>query len=189
MALTGIKDVDMKIIDNLNDIELGKVCRTNKYVKDLCDSEIFWINRILRIYPLTAFELKQVKEYLLFSNNKDLYIWLQKEYLSRPADIARAKVNFEKLKKNLSYNDFFEKILQKYSDEWKMPEWVKKEEFLIYLKRVLFKVFKKIGVNGGVHNDISDIVYEQVLNRNFNMPINEIINENPEVLNIFENLK
>jgi hypothetical protein len=120
MALTGIKDADMKIIDNLNDIELGKVCRTNKYVKDLCNSEIFWINRIRRIYSVTSQELKQMKEYLLFSHYKELYIWLQKEFLTRPGDRdpLRFKINFDKFKNNLQYNDFFEKILQKYSDEW-----------------------------------------------------------------------
>ena len=40
MALSGIKDVDMKIIDKLDDNELIKVCQVNKYVKSLCDTDI-----------------------------------------------------------------------------------------------------------------------------------------------------
>jgi len=45
MALTGIKDVDEKILNILDDKELGRVCQTNKKAKTLCDDEDFWRRR------------------------------------------------------------------------------------------------------------------------------------------------
>ena len=47
-TLTGIKDVDMKIVNMLDDYELGKVCQANKYInKEICNSQTFWRNRVL----------------------------------------------------------------------------------------------------------------------------------------------
>ena len=40
-GLTGIKDTDLKIIQELTDNELNKVCQVNKYVNSLCNEERF----------------------------------------------------------------------------------------------------------------------------------------------------
>jgi len=133
MALSGIRDVDMKIIDKLDDKELIKVCQVNKYVKSLCDNEMFWLNRIIRIYPASGEEVSQMKEYLLFSNYKELYIWLRKEI----GEIGR---DFEEFKKNLKLNVYFEKIIDQLSKNWDFESWINKKEFLIYCKRLLFKI-------------------------------------------------
>lgn len=179
MALTGIKDVDMKIIDNLNDVELGKVCTVNKYVNKLCNEEIFWVNRIRRIYPITTEELNQMKEYLLFPSYKELYIWLQKEFRTRQLDLRRFDIKFKIFKDNLKYNSAFENFLIKFSEIWEAPFWIKEKEFLIYLKRVLFKVFVKDRNRDDILN--SD-VYEQVLNKDFHIPIYKILEAYPEIL-------
>lgn len=178
MALTGIKDVDMKIIDNLNDAELGKVCQVNKYVSKLCNDEIFWVNRIRRIYPVTSEELKLAKEYLLFSSYKELYIWLQKEFRTRVGDLRRFDINFNRFKDNLNYNTTFVKFLEIFSNKWTSPVWINKEEFLIYLRRVLFKVFRK---NENMSDMLADHVYQQIMNRDFSLPIYEITRDHPEI--------
>ena len=41
MSLTGIKDIDLKILQELTDAELGKVCTVNKRVAELCNDETF----------------------------------------------------------------------------------------------------------------------------------------------------
>ena len=50
-SLTGIKDVDLKILSELDDKSLLNFCQTSKYGNQLCQNEIFWINRIDRRYP------------------------------------------------------------------------------------------------------------------------------------------
>lgn len=167
MALTGIKDIDMKIIDNLNDEELGKVCSVNKYVSTLCNDEIFWINRIRRIYLVNGEELKQMKEYLLFRSYKKLYIWLQQEFLTSHRDRFRFPINFDQFKNNLRYNDAIEKELWSFLKERTIPTWIDKKEFLIHFKRVLFKTF-----GGEIYLD--DIM-DKLLPKNFYINLNEIL--------------
>lgn len=45
-TLTGIRDVDLKILQELTDKELSVVCSVNKKVADLCNDESFWMNRL-----------------------------------------------------------------------------------------------------------------------------------------------
>lgn len=70
-AFTGIKDVDLKIISQLEDHEIGKVCQANKYVSRLCEDESFWLNRLLTKH--SKHEIKQLRGSLSY---KDLYHYL-----------------------------------------------------------------------------------------------------------------
>jgi len=47
---TGIKDVDLKILSELDDMSLLNFCKTSTYGKKLCENEIFWFNRTLSKY-------------------------------------------------------------------------------------------------------------------------------------------
>lgn len=47
-VLTGNKDTDLIILSNLNDYDLSSVCRVNKYTKELCNNENFWMNRTIK---------------------------------------------------------------------------------------------------------------------------------------------
>lgn len=47
--LTGNKDVDYKILNNLNVIDLSKLCRINTYTQELCNNKIFWTNKFQNI--------------------------------------------------------------------------------------------------------------------------------------------
>ena len=43
MSLSGNKQTDYEILYKLSDYELGKMCQTNKYSRELCRNDIFWI--------------------------------------------------------------------------------------------------------------------------------------------------
>ena len=50
-SLSGIKDVDLKILSELDDETLLNFCVTNKYGSQLCQDEMFWRNRLTAKYP------------------------------------------------------------------------------------------------------------------------------------------
>ncbi len=46
MKLTGNKDVDRKILNNLEDEDLVKFCTVDKKSQSLCNDQVFWMNRV-----------------------------------------------------------------------------------------------------------------------------------------------
>ena len=53
MEFTGIKDVDLKIFSELDDISLLRVCSVNKNIRNhVCKDEIFWKNRFIEKYAI-----------------------------------------------------------------------------------------------------------------------------------------
>ena len=46
--LTGNKDVDRKILNELEDKDLVNVCQTNKKANSLCNDQVFWMNRVFQ---------------------------------------------------------------------------------------------------------------------------------------------
>ena len=56
MNLTGIKDIDFKILNNLDDSSLVKYCTTNKEANKVCNNQIFWMNRVLKTFPYINIE-------------------------------------------------------------------------------------------------------------------------------------
>ena len=59
--LTGIKDLDHKILNNLEDKDLVRVCQTNKRAQELCnDYDEFWLNRILSKFNIPIDILKKI---------------------------------------------------------------------------------------------------------------------------------
>ncbi len=46
MKLTGNKDVDRKILNNLEDKDLVKFCMVDKKAQSLCNDQVFWMNRV-----------------------------------------------------------------------------------------------------------------------------------------------
>ena len=49
--LTGVKDLDFKILNELEDVDLINVCQTNKAADDICKDQAFWLNRIMTKFP------------------------------------------------------------------------------------------------------------------------------------------
>ncbi len=44
--LTGNKDVDRKILNNLEDEDLINICQVNKKAQSICNDQVFWMNRV-----------------------------------------------------------------------------------------------------------------------------------------------
>ena len=42
-----LKDIDFEILAKLNDRDLGKLCSTDKYFRNLCKNDTFWRNRVI----------------------------------------------------------------------------------------------------------------------------------------------
>lgn len=49
--LTGNKNLDYKILNELDDKDLVNVCQTNHHANELCNNETFWLNRIRIKFP------------------------------------------------------------------------------------------------------------------------------------------
>ncbi len=72
MNLTGIKNIDFKILNNLDDNSLVKYCSLNKKANKVCNNQIFWMNRILTKYPYL--NIKMVRKYKGNREWSDYYI-------------------------------------------------------------------------------------------------------------------
>ena len=61
--LTGYKNLDFKILNQLDDKDLVKFCQTNRQANELCNDQTFWLNRILNRFPYLDLNiLKQYKQ-------------------------------------------------------------------------------------------------------------------------------
>jgi len=72
-TFTGIKDIDLKIIQQLSDKEIPIVCSVNKYVSKLCEDESFWLNRLLNKSEFSIDDLRNIKGNLTY---KKVYRYL-----------------------------------------------------------------------------------------------------------------
>ena len=59
--LTGVKDLDFKILNELPDQDLVNVCKTNKQANKLCDDQNFWLQRIM--IKFSYLDLNVLKRY------------------------------------------------------------------------------------------------------------------------------
>ena len=67
--LTGNRNTDMEIMQQLEDNDLVNLCQTNRYSRNLCQNEIFWMNRVLRKFPDLDLEIaKQYKKNRTWAN-------------------------------------------------------------------------------------------------------------------------
>lgn len=99
--LTGDRNLDMEILLKLRDDELTAVCQANKYIKNICEDENFWIKRLFRRLQtgrenieilfrerikrnissyrnINIENVREFKEYYGFDTFKELNDWLNK---------------------------------------------------------------------------------------------------------------
>ena len=57
MLLTGVRDLDMKILNELEDVDLVKMCQMNRAAKTICTDQNFWLNRILTKFPYLSLDI------------------------------------------------------------------------------------------------------------------------------------
>ena len=58
IGITGDKNTDFIVLSNLNDYDLANICRVNKYTRDLCQSENFWMNRTIKRFSQFSSDIK-----------------------------------------------------------------------------------------------------------------------------------
>ncbi len=64
-GFSGIKDVDMKILLDLDDEDLYDACQTDKRINDICNDDIFWMKKTIQTGNVTKPENISWKQYYL----------------------------------------------------------------------------------------------------------------------------
>lgn len=135
-GLTGIKDTDLKIIQELTDNELNKVCQVNKYVNPLCNEERFWLQRILIHFKmLNSQEVNKMKSFFGFSY-KELYIFLKTFPVKQNFIEVRKNVEMtrEEIISILKEENVINQIIDT-SIKDPLPKWVNRQELVYDLRR------------------------------------------------------
>jgi hypothetical protein len=57
ITFTKIKDVNIKILLELDDYELNKICQANKYINTLCNDDYFWKFKLDQLVGMTLFPI------------------------------------------------------------------------------------------------------------------------------------
>src|SRR5581483_204211 len=80
-TLSGNKDTDLQILQNLNDTDFPTICKVNKYIHSLCENESFWLNRFLLKTKYTRMDLDNMRKPIKPNDGpltyKKLYEYLQ----------------------------------------------------------------------------------------------------------------
>jgi hypothetical protein len=81
------KYIDYEILYKLNDIDLGSMCKVNKYYRQICD-DMFWMNRSLKRFSFVLGNIETMKKYKTEKTWKLYYIrlvdYLEKKYTNKP---------------------------------------------------------------------------------------------------------
>ena len=91
--LTGLKDVDIEILANLDDITLEEVCLTNQYASSVCHNSKLWYLKIVNNYPdfpllkgISAVEWKKLYYKLKFQDWTAIMVWADVNNISNLID-------------------------------------------------------------------------------------------------------
>ena len=147
MSLTGVKDVDMEIILQLEDTELPRVCAVNKYVNEICQSDAFWykrlINRIakvrdinlsnykgLKIIDINGERIREMQRFFGFKNLKGLNSYLNELHPNAAYLLYFVSPSFFDRQIRLTYPGF---------NENELPKYINREELLYEMRRQVAK--------------------------------------------------
>ena len=114
-GLTGVKDLDLKILSEVNDRDLFSFCLVNKQINQICKDEHFWRNRFLSRFGQfqKPANVSWRKQYLItvsiLEYQKELISIMQTNLLPdiTPSDLLRI---YHLQSKISSLNDSLEKI-------------------------------------------------------------------------------
>jgi hypothetical protein len=131
MKFTGIKDIDLEILSKLDDSEIGKLCSTNKYFRNLCKDDVFWRNRTIKRFGKYLGNAETLNTY---RNQYNIPTWrlyyislidfLDRDYFKNDRkDLLKLHTLKEK-----NNNNFEEQLLDNY-DKYKWKEILKEELF------------------------------------------------------------
>lgn len=140
--LTGNKNVDIEIINQLSDEDLTKVCQVNSYIRNLCNDNTLWRRRISLIYKFPYVKILEMYKYLEFENWKEYYLWLTENHDVYHIPLKAYVDILLKSFKNINLIDVTVNII---SSTAKFPKWVNKIEYLKELKRyILLNLYDEI---------------------------------------------
>lgn len=158
MSLTGNKQTDVLVLMQLEDHELKSVCEVNKYVKSLCDDDIFWMNRIIERMSKTCIRAKQIetfkkmlcdvlgseilsmKDYLGFTSYRELNNWLNQFTKGIQFSMYLWISNEPKF--------FADKVHQGYKFIDKdIPKYINIDELIFHLRRTFIKEYYSLDIN------------------------------------------
>ena len=151
--LTGNKDIDFVILNELSDYELTQVCQVNKYVNSLCQDKFLWINRLIQVLKIDIETIRAAEE---FESYKELYTYLRKEY--NKFFLERKKSFPDYVKRLLSYRAEVEHMFSFAT----YPAWFKPEVFEKLKKRELFYLIERNNSTNDLIGDMINILSQDV---------------------------
>ena len=88
--LTGYKDLDFEILNNLNDKDLVSFCSTSREAETLCKNQIFWQRRVIDRFG-KYLSLETMKVFKADRDWSDYYIELSQKLRSSHPSYEAAK--------------------------------------------------------------------------------------------------
>ena len=158
MSLTGIRDVDMNIILQLEDHDLPRVCAVNKYVNEICESDAFWyrrlINRITKvrddnlskykkliIIDVTGERIREMQRFFGLKSLKELNMFLNELPPNAVYLAYYFFYKFDEILKN-AYNTF---------NETHLPKFINRDELRFEMRRQTAKTQYSPRDNGNLN--------------------------------------
>jgi hypothetical protein len=72
--MIGNKDLDYEVLYKLDDYDLGNMCKVNKYTRELCRNDTFWMNRTINRFLPVFSSVEKIKEFKGDSTWRNYYI-------------------------------------------------------------------------------------------------------------------
>jgi hypothetical protein len=140
-SISGIKDVDVEILLNLDNKDLINVCLTNSHFREICESNAFWRRRVMKEAKISNDNLNFLIEYLNFEPTlkgvQELYNFL----ILDDAPITKTKLL-------LNSKEIDDTVKDKLNNFIETPGFIKehgsKNNFLYYTRRNYFNLDIKI---------------------------------------------
>jgi hypothetical protein len=137
---TGMKDIDLKILSQLEDKDLFNMCLVNTYVSNLCKDEILWKNRLFknykkflsiakRYYTDRYGEVTIEEEYgknLEKLNNPDSWKKIYISILNRVISLIESK--YKRWKIDLVRHELIRRNIKNRGNKSEMIEWIVEDE-------------------------------------------------------------
>lgn len=189
MSLTGIRDVDIEILLNLDDSELPRVCAVNKYVNSICEHDDFWYRRIinkigkvkednfskvknLANIEITGKRVREMQKYFGFDKLKEFNNFLNKLPLNA---LYPEYMVFDK------NDDYINIVYGMNIHTHVFPKYINKEE-LIYDVRRSFTISRYEPISKGNEFRIASFLFGLV-------PVKRLISITDENFKTFQNLE
>ena len=152
-GFSGIADVDLKILENLDDKDLFQACSVNKELFRICNKEpSFWKNRFIKKYGLHASEFKPADR--SWKNHyMQVFLYLQK-YKSNPIKFLDNII----WRGSVENSYYFDRESGKYALISQAPEEIQTNFWLLNLGK-----FRLLNFDDEYYNSYSDITPSEFL--------------------------